>query len=113
MGMVCFREDVDGDKMMTPTPMEIKLHTDASCAASRKKGQELFEMMMGLMVWMGHANFADLFLWLRWLDPYDLMKKMDRDMGKALAIASRTDEGEKVKRVGRNKGRMLDGMGQG
>ncbi|KAK7284931.1 hypothetical protein RJT34_19685 [Clitoria ternatea] len=54
-----------------------------------EEGSELFEAIMGLMEWTGHANVADLFPWLRWLDPQGLRRKMDRDMGKALAIASR------------------------
>lgn len=54
-----------------------------------REGSEFFEAMMGLMEWTGHANVADLFPWLRWLDPQGLRRKMSRDMGKALKIASR------------------------
>lgn len=52
-------------------------------------GSEFFAAMMGLMEWTGHANVTDLFPWLRWLDPQGLRKKMERDMGKAIQIASR------------------------
>ncbi|CAJ1889254.1 unnamed protein product [Sphenostylis stenocarpa] len=52
-------------------------------------GSEFFSAMMGLLEWTGHANVTDLFPWLRWLDPQGLRRKMDRDMGKALKIASR------------------------
>ncbi|KHN18720.1 Cytochrome P450 76A2 [Glycine soja] len=52
-------------------------------------GSEFFSAMMGLMEWTGHANVTDLFPWLSWLDPQGLRRKMDRDMGKALGIASR------------------------
>ncbi|KAL2345165.1 hypothetical protein Fmac_006450 [Flemingia macrophylla] len=54
-----------------------------------EEGSEFFTAMMGLMEWTGHANVADLFPWLRWLDPQGLKGKMDRDMGKAIEIASR------------------------
>ncbi|XP_061340228.1 cytochrome P450 76A1-like [Gastrolobium bilobum] len=54
-----------------------------------KDGSEFFTAMMGLMEWGGHPNVTDLFPWLRWLDPQGLKKKMDRDMGIALGIASR------------------------
>nr|KYP70948.1 Cytochrome P450 76A2 [Cajanus cajan] len=54
-----------------------------------EEGSEFFTAMMGLMEWTGHANVTDLFPWLGWLDPQGLRGKMDRDMGKAIAIASR------------------------
>ncbi|KAA8518636.1 hypothetical protein F0562_016110 [Nyssa sinensis] len=53
-----------------------------------KEGSEFFSAMMGLMEWTGHPNIADLFPWLRRLDFQGLRKKMDRDLGKALMIAS-------------------------
>ncbi|KAK3406227.1 hypothetical protein EUGRSUZ_K02392 [Eucalyptus grandis] len=53
-----------------------------------KVGSELFEAMSGLMEWSGHVTIADLFPWLRWLGPQGLRRKMDRDMGKAMRIAS-------------------------
>jgi len=52
-------------------------------------GSEFFSAMTGLMEWSGHANVTDMFPWLRWLDPQGLRRKMDRDMGKALEIASK------------------------
>lgn len=52
-------------------------------------GSEFFAAMMGLMEWSGHANVADMFPWLRRLDPQGLRRKMNRDMSKALEIASK------------------------
>lgn len=54
-----------------------------------KDGAEFFAAMMGSMEWSGHANMADFFPWLRWLDPQGLKRKMRRDLGKALEIASK------------------------
>ncbi|KAL5740676.1 hypothetical protein ACOSQ2_029856 [Xanthoceras sorbifolium] len=54
-----------------------------------KDGAEFFTAMMGLMEWSGHPNMADFFPWLRWLDLQGLRRKMDRDLGKALEIASK------------------------
>ncbi|KAI4349039.1 hypothetical protein L6164_009687 [Bauhinia variegata] len=54
-----------------------------------KDGSEFFTAMTGLMEWTGHANVVDLFPWLRWLDPQGLKRRMERDMGKAIEIASR------------------------
>lgn len=53
-----------------------------------KAASEFFRAMTGLMEWTGHANVVDLFPWLRRLDPQGLRKKMERDLGKALEIAS-------------------------
>ncbi|MED6221893.1 hypothetical protein PIB30_059161 [Stylosanthes scabra] len=52
-------------------------------------GSELFEAMMGLLEWTGHPNVADVFPWLGWVDPQGLQRRMKRDMGKAIEIASR------------------------
>lgn len=54
-----------------------------------KEGSEFFKAVMGLMEWSGYANMADYFPWLRWLDPQGLKRKMERDLGKALEIASK------------------------
>jgi cytochrome P450 len=54
-----------------------------------KEGSEFFTAMMGLMEWSGHANMADFFPWLRWLDPQGLRRNMERDLGKAMEIASK------------------------
>ncbi|CAK9141707.1 unnamed protein product, partial [Ilex paraguariensis] len=53
-----------------------------------KKGSEFFNAMIGLMEWTGHPNVVDVFPWLRWLDPQGLRRRMDRDLGNALRIAS-------------------------
>uniref|UniRef100_A0A5B6YTT0 Cytochrome P450 76A2-like n=1 Tax=Davidia involucrata TaxID=16924 RepID=A0A5B6YTT0_DAVIN len=53
-----------------------------------KEGSEFFTAMIDLIEWTGHPNIVDSFPWLRLLDPQGLRKKMDRDMGKALMIAS-------------------------
>lgn len=52
-------------------------------------GAEFFQAMMGLMEWSGHANLGDFFPILRRLDPQGLRRKMERDVGKALEIASK------------------------
>lgn len=54
-----------------------------------KDGSEFFTAMMGLMEWSGYANMSDYFPWLRWLDLQGLRKNMERDLGKALEIASK------------------------
>ncbi|KAJ6362929.1 hypothetical protein OIU78_003173 [Salix suchowensis] len=54
-----------------------------------KAGSEFFDAMTGLMEWSGHANLADFFPWLRRLDLQGLRKKMERDLGKAMEIASK------------------------
>ncbi|CAN1275223.1 Cytochrome P450 76A2 [Linum perenne] len=41
-----------------------------------EEGKEFFEAMMGLMEWGGHANVADIFPWLKWMDPQGLCRKM-------------------------------------
>ncbi|CAL1398386.1 unnamed protein product [Linum trigynum] len=74
-----------------------------------------FEAMMKLMEWSGHANVADVFPWLRWLDPQGLRKKMDRDLGIALGVASkfvreRINQGEKKKEKEGDKKDFLDVM---
>ncbi|KAG6640492.1 cytochrome P450 76A2-like [Carya illinoinensis] len=54
-----------------------------------KEGSEFFAAVMKLMEWSGHANMADYFPWLRRLDPQGLRRNMERDLGKAMEIASR------------------------
>ncbi|XAR64621.1 hypothetical protein NMG60_11008370 [Bertholletia excelsa] len=49
---------------------------------------EFFRAMTGMMEWTGHPNIADLFPWLGWFDLQGLRRRMKRDMGKALEIAS-------------------------
>ncbi|XP_071698378.1 cytochrome P450 76A2-like [Rutidosis leptorrhynchoides] len=51
-------------------------------------GSEFFKAMSGLMEWGGHPNISDLYPWLKWFDIQGLRKKMDRDVGKALEIAT-------------------------
>ncbi|XP_065855057.1 cytochrome P450 76A1-like [Euphorbia lathyris] len=53
-----------------------------------RKGSEFFEAMMGLMETSGYANVADYFPWLKWVDPQGLRRKMEKELGKALEIAS-------------------------
>lgn len=76
-----------------------------------EEGMEFFTAVNGLVEWSGHANMADYFPWLRWLDPQGLKRKMKRDLGKALEIASkfvkerineRQLEGEDHQKVGRD-----------
>ncbi|KAL4289167.1 hypothetical protein AHAS_Ahas19G0359100 [Arachis hypogaea] len=52
-------------------------------------GSDLFKAIMGLLEWTGHANVADVFPWLVWVDPQGLQRRMKRDMGKAIDIASK------------------------
>lgn len=54
-----------------------------------KESGEFFSVMMRLMEWSGHPNPSDLFPWLKWMDLLGLKKKMNRDLGKALEIASK------------------------
>lgn len=49
---------------------------------------EFFSAMMRLMQWNGNANLADFFPWLRWLDLQGLRRNMEKDLGKAIEIAS-------------------------
>ncbi|KAK9921136.1 hypothetical protein M0R45_029661 [Rubus argutus] len=53
-----------------------------------KEGLEFFEKMRELMEANGHANIADYFPWLRWLDPQGVKRRMKKHVGKALEIAS-------------------------
>ncbi|KAJ9695218.1 hypothetical protein PVL29_010619 [Vitis rotundifolia] len=53
-----------------------------------REGAEFFEVMVRVMEWPGHPNFADFFPWLRWMDPQGLRKKAERDLGIAIKIAS-------------------------
>nr|AYM55655.1 cytochrome p450 [Croton stellatopilosus] len=53
-----------------------------------KEGSEFFTAVMGLMKTSGYANIADYLPWLRWLDPQGLRRRMDKELGKALDIAS-------------------------
>ncbi|GMN39330.1 hypothetical protein TIFTF001_008551 [Ficus carica] len=55
----------------------------------KEEASEFFAAMAGVMEWSGRPNVADFFPWLRWLDLQGLRRKMDRDMGKALEIASK------------------------
>lgn len=54
-----------------------------------KDAAEFFASMIGLMEWGGHPNISDFFPFLRWLDPQGLKRKMKRDLGKAMKIASK------------------------
>ncbi|KAJ8532768.1 hypothetical protein K7X08_015657 [Anisodus acutangulus] len=71
-----------------------------------KKASEFFNAMMRIMEWSGNPNISDIFPSLRRFDLQGLKKKMHREMGKALEIAStyvkermkeREDGGEKKK----------------
>ncbi|VVA09352.1 PREDICTED: cytochrome [Prunus dulcis] len=74
------------------------------------EGLEFFKAMNGLMEWNGAANMADYFPWLRWLDPQGLKRKMKKDLGKAIQIASKfVKERMEARGVGREKtGDFLD-----
>lgn len=53
-----------------------------------KLGSEFFKVMLGLMEWGGHPNISDLYPCLKRFDLQGLRKKMDRDLEKALGIAT-------------------------
>ncbi|KAK9921137.1 hypothetical protein M0R45_029662 [Rubus argutus] len=53
-----------------------------------KEGLEFFDAVNRVMETNGHANMADYFPWLRWLDPQGVKRRMKKDMAKALEIAS-------------------------
>ncbi|GLT64362.1 hypothetical protein SLA2020_368620 [Shorea laevis] len=53
-----------------------------------KEVSEFFEAVNRVMETSGYANMADYFPWLRWLDPQGLEKKMKKELGKAIEIAS-------------------------
>ena len=53
-----------------------------------KEGSEFFTIMSNLTEWSGHPNLADFFPWLGWLDLQGLRKNMERDLGKAMEMAS-------------------------
>ncbi|RVW48180.1 Cytochrome P450 76A2 [Vitis vinifera] len=44
--------------------------------------------MSNLTEWSGHPNLADFFQWLGWLDLQGPRKNMERDLGKAMEMAS-------------------------
>ncbi|PHU05560.1 Cytochrome 76A2 [Capsicum chinense] len=65
-----------------------------------KEASEFFNAMKGIMEWSGTANVSDIFPFLRRFDLQKLRKKMVRDMGKAMEIASiflKEREGERKK----------------
>ncbi|PHT36646.1 Cytochrome 76A2 [Capsicum baccatum] len=53
-----------------------------------EEASEFFNAMKGIMEWSGTANVSDIFPFLRRFDLQKLRKKMVRDMGKAMEIAS-------------------------
>ncbi|CAN4109551.1 unnamed protein product [Withania somnifera] len=53
-----------------------------------EEASEFFNAMKGITVWSGVANVSDIFPFLRKFDLQNLRKKMERDMGKAMEIAS-------------------------
>ncbi|GAA0171793.1 oxygenase [Lithospermum erythrorhizon] len=53
-----------------------------------KKASEFYTAMMGVMEWPGKPNISDVFSFLKPFDLQGLKKKCDRDVGKALEIAS-------------------------
>ncbi|MFS8004318.1 putative cytochrome P450 [Helianthus anomalus] len=63
-----------------------------------KLGSEFFTSMLGLMEWGGHPNISDLYPWLKRFDLQGLKAKMDRDVGKAIDIATGWVKGRVEKR---------------
>ncbi|PHU05565.1 Cytochrome P450 76A1 [Capsicum chinense] len=65
-----------------------------------EEASEFFNAMKGIMEWSGTANVSEIFPFLRRFDLQKLRKKMVRDMGKAMEIASiflKEREGERKK----------------
>ncbi|GMP50099.1 hypothetical protein CsSME_00016848 [Camellia sinensis var. sinensis] len=52
------------------------------------QASELFSAMTSFIEWAGYPNLVDSFPWLGWVDPQGLRRRMDQDLGKALAMAS-------------------------
>ncbi|KAL2502665.1 Cytochrome [Forsythia ovata] len=75
-----------------------------------KEASDFFNAMKGVMEWSGHPNISDLFTSLRWLDLQGLRRKMDRDMGKAVDIASKfvKERIEERKAAGQERKDFLD-----
>ncbi|KAL2544402.1 Cytochrome [Forsythia ovata] len=53
-----------------------------------KEGSDFFNIMKRMMELGGQPNISDLLPWLRWFDLQGIRRKMDRDLGKALDIAT-------------------------
>nr|AZU97075.1 cytochrome P450 [Arnebia euchroma] len=53
-----------------------------------KKASDFYTAMMGVSEWTGKPNISDLFGFVKPFDLQGLKRKIDRDMGKALEIAS-------------------------
>ncbi|XVF07756.1 hypothetical protein REPUB_Repub06bG0167100 [Reevesia pubescens] len=74
-----------------------------------EEGSEFFVVMVSLMGLSGVGNIADFFPWLQWLDPQGLRRKMDKDLGKAIEIASKfVKERIEEKKVGEGRRDFLD-----
>ncbi|KAL2508692.1 Cytochrome [Forsythia ovata] len=53
-----------------------------------KEGSDFFNIMKRMMELGSQPNISDLLPWLRWFDLQGIRRKMDRDLGKALDIAT-------------------------
>ncbi|KAM7531648.1 hypothetical protein LguiB_035058 [Lonicera macranthoides] len=67
-----------------------------------KVGLDFFNAMDGIAEWAGSPNMSDIFPWVSGFDLQGFWKKMDRDKGKALEIATgfvkeRIEEREKTR----------------
>lgn len=72
-----------------------------------KVGLDFFTAMDGIAEWAGSPNISDLFPRLSGLDLQGLRKKMDRDKGKALEIASGFVK-ERIKEIEKTRERKKD-----
>ncbi|EEF33748.1 cytochrome P450, putative [Ricinus communis] len=69
-----------------------------------REGTQFFRSITGLTEASGYANVADYLPWLKWLDPQGLKSKMERELGKALEIASQfVKERIEEKKLGEDK----------
>ncbi|KAJ9181461.1 hypothetical protein P3X46_009589 [Hevea brasiliensis] len=76
-----------------------------------KEGSEFFRAIMRTMETSGFVNVVDYFPWLKWLDPQGLKRKVEKDLGKAMDIASKFVKErveEKKKMVGDKRKDFLD-----
>ncbi|XVE61558.1 hypothetical protein DITRI_Ditri06bG0050200 [Diplodiscus trichospermus] len=79
------------------------------CDPDSKEGSEFFMVMLSLMELSGQGNIADYFPWLQWLDPQGLKRKMEKNLGKAIEIASKfVNQRMEEKKLGEHKRDFLD-----
>ncbi|MBA0746885.1 hypothetical protein Gogos_009358, partial [Gossypium gossypioides] len=78
-------------RLVTVDMLVNKRINETTCVRRKysKEGSEFFLVILRLMSLSGTGNIADYFPWLKWLDPQGLKRKMNKDLGKAIEIASK------------------------